>query len=193
MSFPQVMSHNLGSTLGIENLHKSLEEYGSADVLSFEDFIFFLNKELFEPLVESDDCGVLSSESLKKIDEVCWMICGKHYLDREKKIIAEEDVYKLWRVFNTMAELNEDQLLKCPVVMDKEEVLMLHQKFLSYLGSSTQLDKPDEHNIDTQEFTFEQFLQVMEHGSEIEPTMASGAVADLYEEYVQEVLRKVGK
>ena len=40
----------------------------------------------------------------EKIDEVCWLVCKKNYLSREPRILSDECVYKLFRIFCLLGE-----------------------------------------------------------------------------------------
>jgi hypothetical protein len=45
----------------------------------------------------------------EKIDEVCWLVCQKRYLDqRERPVFQDHCVYKLFRIFCLLAELVPD-------------------------------------------------------------------------------------
>jgi hypothetical protein len=41
------------------------------------------------------------------IDEVCWLVCKKGYLQRELPCFTDKSVFQLFRVFCLLAELNE--------------------------------------------------------------------------------------
>jgi hypothetical protein len=45
----------------------------------------------------------------EKIDEVCWLVCQKRYLDqRARPVFQDHCVYKLFRIFCLLAELVPD-------------------------------------------------------------------------------------
>lgn len=66
------------------------------------------------------------------------MVCQKRYLQRPLKVFQESDVFTLFRVFNTVAEIST-----CPdgamvrAVCDREELEKICKEFSSALGGYT--------------------------------------------------------
>jgi hypothetical protein len=59
------------------------------------------------------------------IDEVCWLVCKKGYLQRELPCFTDKSVFQLFRVFCLLAELNESDP---PTVSSKNKLWELETK-----------------------------------------------------------------
>lgn len=136
-----------------------------------------------------------SQTTLEKVDEVCWLVSAKKYLNREGKILQDKEAYRLWRIFNFLSERNPetDGDLLYPVVIDSEEVHMLIMKFLTIAG---RICEPTEHEDLTRNhrnMEFEEFLAVFETRccGGLEKEVIDYTLQDMYDEFITQILMKV--
>lgn len=190
----QVLTHNLASLMHLTDVEKKLETLFVADsVFTFTDYLNFLKEELFQPLIESDPNNVALILSLDQIDNVCWFICSRTYFKRNNSVLNDNDIYKLWRLFNSVAETDDADEAIFPVVIDLEEAEAIFQRIMAIL--SMEHKKIDFVSFvgNTQLLSFPQFLHVIEsHCLAGKESVASATVAELFDEQVAEVLKKVG-
>jgi hypothetical protein len=73
------------------------------------------------------------------IDEVCWLVCKKGYLQRELPCFTDKSVFQLFRVFCLLAELNESDP---PTVSSAAKIMM-----------GTGADERDKKSIEPQQKT----------------------------------------
>ena len=99
-----MLTHNIATCLGILDAEKGLEDYRSSSELSFRDYLFYVKVELFALLKEADKEN--ANVDVNKIDEICWFVCAKKYLMRPMKLLSDDCVFKLWRIFNIYAILH---------------------------------------------------------------------------------------
>lgn len=62
---------------------------------------------MFSSLPDSLSLQVLR-EYESKIDEVCWLICKKNYVQRDNALLSDACVYQLFRVFCLLGDLVPD-------------------------------------------------------------------------------------
>ena len=128
----QVLTHNIATCLGITDAEKGLEDYRSSSELSFRDYLYYVKVELFALLNEADRQN--ANVDLNKVDEICWLVCAKKYLVRPLKLLGDDSVFKLWRIFNLYAESDVGGELLYPVVVESEEIGIILHKILSACG-----------------------------------------------------------
>lgn len=63
--------------------------------------------QVFSSLPETTPLIILRDLEAR-IDEVCWLVCKKAYLERDNAILPEDCVYELFRVFCLLADLVPD-------------------------------------------------------------------------------------
>ena len=102
----QVLTANLGHILGVTGAENGLDDFRSTPTLSFEQFRYYLESEIFSSLKPDEVCIQYSSKWFvrnrnnhvqisvddqrqyeKKIDEVCWLICSPPYLERGSRTL----------------------------------------------------------------------------------------------------------
>ncbi len=124
---------------------KGLEEYRSASEISFLDYLYYIKVELFALLSKKEEenanfdltASINKDVDLNKIDEVCWLVCSKKYVVRPLKLVNDDCVYKLWRIYNFHAESDEDGELLYPVVVHGEEIAIILHKLVLACGRKT--------------------------------------------------------
>lgn len=203
----QVLTHNIASCLGITNAHTVFDtKFQATTNVTFDEYSNFLKQSVFARLTEAS-----SSINLSRIDEVCWFICGPHYLQNRapaisgnstRRLLKEKNALKLWRVFNVLAEVdpssssssNEDvEEVLVPVGMDWEEVLGLAQRIFRLTGSEFDRNWWREFLEPTKTFKFVQLLDVVESRClhEADKATTTMVIDELYEENILGVLKKV--
>lgn len=214
-----MLTHNIANILGIENVEKSLEEFHSSETISFLNYLYFLKVELFAQLDKKSkekpppptsptthgrhffkSLAAIKKCDWDKIDEVCWFVCCKKYIVRENKVLSEDDVFQMWRVFNLVAEAEgeEDGELVYPVVIHKEEAQLILEKMTGFLGCPFDPEAFVLKHQETRCFLYDGFLQVVEEACskgegkvELDPVMLSLSVGEVFADYITEVLKKV--
>ncbi len=70
-----------------------------------------IKKKFFSKVFSSltDTTPIQMCRSLEaSIDEICWLVCRKLYLDRPHPIYSDNSVYQLFRIFCLLAEMETD-------------------------------------------------------------------------------------
>ena len=188
-----MLTHNVATSLGIQEAEKGLDDYRSTNSITFADFLYFLKVDVFDCFKDMDPHK--ANAALEKVDEVCWLVTAKKYLTRDGKILSDKDTYRLWRIFNFLAETHpeSDIELLYPVVIDSEEVHNLIMKFLTIAG---RVCEPTEHEDLLRTPThmeFEQFLGVFESRCclGLEQEVINYSLQDMYDEFITKLLMKV--
>ena len=206
------MTQNIGSHLGIPNIEKGLETYRSTDSISFLDYLYYLKVELFNQTSDNRTSGNRSSDEkstseqkqkheqnanfdFSKVNEVCWMLCSSKYLSREKKLLKNNDVYRLWRLFNFLSETDSNGELVYPVVTHIDEVGLIVSRIWSRANQVFDDDAYREACCGFVEFKFPQMLQLLETTclEGLAEDVVSTAIKEVYDEYIVEVLKKVSQ
>ena len=186
-SFCQVLTHNLATSLGIIHAVDTLDQHGDTKTIPFEDYLCYLREQVFSQLPETtEDNG---NVNLDRIDEVCWLVCAKHYTPIT---LSDSSKYRLWRIFNFLAEVDNEGCVRYPIVVDYEEILLVIQRLLPQLGGtyiSTDFEDLSSHV----QWTFLEFVSVIRERccQGADPDLVAVAIQDLYEEYVLQVIKKV--
>ena len=120
-------------------------------------------------------------------------MCSKKYLERSHKHMNNDDVQKLWMVFNFLSEKDSRDLTVCPVMLHKEEVSLVIQSMQTELTRMFDKEKFDMVFGSETEVQFERFLDLVEHkyceGLDLETIHV--LVEGVYEKYITEVYKKV--
>ncbi|KAL7303628.1 hypothetical protein TKK_0003774 [Trichogramma kaykai] len=190
----KVLTANIGTLLDLYGVEKGLEHYRSTSTLTFEHFIFYLQKEVFSSLTESttmETCRNLE----KGVDEICWLVCRKQYLDRSNPLYTDASVYQLFRIFCLLAEVETDTLEGGYIVtMHSDEVARIASQLASSLGLCW--DPADFNALSAAigTFRFSTFLAVLESkysgDGNLDIDGVIEAIEDLYQTYVEDVIKK---
>lgn len=186
-----VFTSSLGTVLGYTRAEAALEEYCSTQSLLFDQYMLYLLKELFSGLPNT-----LDHKTLKKyqehIEEVCWLVCKKKFLNREFVAFPEKCVMQLFRVFCFLGELRTSPKDITEVVMVAEEVEEVTSTFVKALGK--EWDSEDFHQLAAllPVFHFQSFLTFLEtrYTSGSEPCGLVEATAEVYDLYIGDVIKK---
>ena len=106
--------------LDVANAEAGLDEYRSTPYLTFDQYRYYLFKEVFSGLGSGDqqneEGGTTRSSneigdqhSLEaKLDDVFWTLCKSHYLERDNPVFPDDCVFKLFRIFCMLGEMVEN-------------------------------------------------------------------------------------
>ena len=214
MSLFQVLTHNIGNELGMENVEKYLVDFRHSEFVSFLDYLYFLKVALFDQIAHPKtlvpQTPPPSSKNIKafntackkpdlnKVDRVCWYVCFRKYLE-QRTLVCDNDVYKLWQMFNSLAEVDGEvgSDIIYPVVVAREEILLILQRIIAVLGCSINQEDLAAKKQDIPYFSFPEFLELLEKmcaecvQSKPDSQMLSLAIGEIHEDYIVEVLKKV--
>lgn len=190
----QVLTQSLASLVQLTGIDNKLEEWFAPDaVVSFSEYLSFMKKEVFQQMINTEPNSLHVILSLDRIDEVCWLICSKMYLKQSHGVLKTIDVYKLWRLFNYLAETDVTGRVLCPVVIHHEEAEIICEKIVSILAM-------EHKNLDFESITsgvehlgFAQFLHMIEGHclNGVKNCVTGAAIAELFDDQVVQVLKKV--
>ncbi|XP_012275121.1 differentially expressed in FDCP 6 homolog [Orussus abietinus] len=190
----KVLTANIGTLMDLYGVEKGLEHFRSTQTLTFEQFTYYLQKEVFSSLTEATP--IQTCRSLEEgIDEICWLVCRKGYLDRAHPVFEDLSVYRLFRVFCLLAEIETDAAgSSYMVTMHSEEVAEVASYIVTSLG--LQWDATDFSALAAAigMFRFPTFLAVLESkysgGGTLDNAALTEVIDDLHQIYVGDVIKK---
>lgn len=187
----KVFTSSLGTLLGYTRAEAALEEYCSTQELQFDQYMLYLLKELFSGLPSTLDLKTVRKYR-DQIEEVCWLVCKKKYLDREFVAFPEKCVAQLFRVFCFLGELQLSPKDVPEVVMVAEEVEEVTSTFVKALGK--EWDSEDFRQLAAllPVFHFQSFLAFLEtrYTSGSEACGLVEASTEVYDIYIGDVIKK---
>lgn len=189
----KALTSQLGSALELEDVANGLEDYRSTTSLSFDQYRYYLFKEMFSALPE--DISVEDQHDYEsKLDQVCWNLCSANYLERDNPVFPDGCVYKLFRIFCMLGDMVENDQGHIEVIMAAGEVENAAYQFMMTLGRGTEWD-PEEfdamaHVIPA--FKFGIFLTVLEskYANDVDEGCIFEAVRDVHDHYLRDVIKK---
>ncbi|XP_050302458.1 switch-associated protein 70-like [Anthonomus grandis grandis] len=190
----KVLTANIGTLLDLYGVERGLEHYKSTVTLSFDDYKFYLQNEVFASFpakLPLDDLRDYES----RIAEVCWLVCRKRYLQRDNKVFTDESVFQLYRIFCVLAELLPDTQVEhsYKLLLHPLEVCNIAHTIASSLGCI--FDEEDFINLSISmgNVRLIPFIAVLESrcltGIKDKKAIAE-AVTDVYQKIVEDVLKK---
>ncbi|XP_011869365.1 PREDICTED: differentially expressed in FDCP 6 homolog isoform X1 [Vollenhovia emeryi] len=190
----KVLTANIGTTMDLYGVEKGLEHYRSTQSLTFEQYIYYLQKEVFSSI--TDATSVQTLKALEEgIDEICWLVCKKLYLERSHPVFDDHSVYQLFRIYCLLAETESDtDTDSYTVIMHSDEVARIASHLVMSLG--LQWDAADFSALSAaiEIFRFSTFLAVLESkysgGNTLDAIALTEAIDDLYQIYVENVVKK---
>ncbi|XP_015110154.1 differentially expressed in FDCP 6 homolog [Diachasma alloeum] len=190
----KVLTANIGTLMDLYGVEKGLEHYRSTSTLTFEQFIYYLQKELFSSL--TDSTPIESCRALEEgVNEICWLLCRKLFLERSHAVFDDQSVYKLFRIFCLLAEMETDSTDSTFLVtMHSEEVAHVASQLVTSLG--LRWDSLDFSALSAAigSYRFPTFLAVLESkysgGGAVDDVALTEAIDDLYRVYVEDVIKK---
>ncbi|XP_074643272.1 uncharacterized protein LOC141900332 isoform X2 [Tubulanus polymorphus] len=163
--------------------------------IAVEDYVDFLNVTVFNQ-VDNTNSDLKQAQS--KVNDICWMVCAAKFT---KKLISDENAFKLWQIFNYFVELDDEGVAKIPLAMDFEEVELLLKKLNTVFGrpwESEALDRmKTKSELNKNEFDlplcgFQTLLTIMEFAylADLDDADITEMFDELHEEIVGGVVMK---
>lgn len=161
--------------------------------MNFDQFKYYLQREVFSSLPDKLPLPELR-EHESHIAEVCWLVCRKPFLCREKRIFSDESTFQIFRIFSVLAELtpdnNEDTY---QVLLHPSEASHVAHTLATSLGCNW--DEEDFTNLSVcmGSFRLAPFIAVLESrclDSVKDPAAIAEAVTDIYQTIVEDVIKK---
>jgi len=189
----KVLTSNLGHIVGVAGAEKGLDDFRSTTTLTFEQYRFYLQNEIFSDL--QDEISVDNQRTYeKKIDEVCWLICNPQYLERSSRTFPECCVLQLWRIFCMLGEMVEDEDGRLEVVLAASEVETIAHQFMTGMGQGEDWDPEEFDSVVSviPAFKFSIFLAVIEskYARDIDSETLKETVKDLHDMFLLDVIKK---
>ncbi|CAH1282304.1 unnamed protein product [Diabrotica balteata] len=190
----KVLTANIGTLLDLYGVERGLEHFRSTSVLNFDQFKYYLQKEVFSSLPKT-----LQHHELRlfesKIAEVCWLICRTRYLPRDNRIFSDDSMFQIFRIFCVLAELVVDQFNEnvYQVLLHPSEVCNIAQSIASSLGCYFDEEDFASLSISMGNFRFAPFIAVLESRclNEINDNVAlAESVNNIYQKIVEDVIKK---
>ncbi|XP_066903082.1 switch-associated protein 70 isoform X2 [Halyomorpha halys] len=189
----KVLTANIGTLLDLYGVEKGLEHYRSTTSLNFYHYKYYLLKEVFSSLPDTLSL-ILLREYEASIDEVCWLVCKRLYLNREPHILPDECLHYLFRVFCMLGELQPcaTQQDIFQVVLERSEVGLVSCQLVTSLGGDWDQEAYDSLTVNTPGFRFSTFLTLLEtkYLSDVEEPVLIEAVTALASTFLCDVIKK---
>lgn len=189
----KVLAASIGRPLGVEKCEEFLDKNESID-LDYPEFYAILDEKLFEPLARSPSETVqIGDNDFEEVHHVCWTLCCSKRISRRQpdKSLSDEVLYKLWRIFNFLAECDDLFKPTYPLRMDKEEVKLIVQAFLSASGQM-KMDSVVRSIEDHGNYSYSQFESLFEKEitKDLSDKILHDAIDTIYDEYINDTLVK---
>lgn len=193
----KVLTANIGTILDLYGVEKGLEHFRSTPDLNFHHFKYYLLKEVFSSVPDTHSFIELRAYEAK-IDEICWLICKKHYLETHRTekppILPDQCVYQLFRVFCLLADLiaDSDNGEAVQVVLHTAEVGLITSQIVNSLGSDWDQESFDQMTTNIPGFKFSTFLTLLESRflSRVDRAGLSEAITALAHTFIEDVIKK---
>jgi hypothetical protein len=92
----QTLTAEIGKILELQDVDNGLDDYRSTTYLTFEQYRYYLFKEVFSAL--PDEMTIEDQQKNEaKVDETCWEVCKTNYLERDNPLFPDDCVYMLFR------------------------------------------------------------------------------------------------
>ncbi|XP_026271373.1 differentially expressed in FDCP 6-like [Frankliniella occidentalis] len=188
----KVLTANIGTLLDLYGVEKGLEHYRSTSDLNFEHFKYYLQKEVFSSL--PDNFTLTSIQDFEaRVDEVCWLVCKKDLILREKPLLPDDSVFQLFRVFCMLADLIESSEIY-QVLMHSSEVGKVVSEIVYSVGLEWDAGEFEILSSSVRAFRFSTFLALIETkyfgDGCVEIDGLVEAVQEIFRTYLQDVLKK---
>ncbi|XP_015597393.1 differentially expressed in FDCP 6 homolog [Cephus cinctus] len=190
----KVLTANIGTLLDLYGVEKGLEHYRSTPTLTFEQYIYYLQREVFASL--TDSTSIQACKALEEcVDEICWLVCRKPYLERAHPIFEDHSVYQLFRIFCLLAEMETDATDSSYLVtMHADELAQVASQLVTSLGLNWDANDFSALSAAIGTFRFPTFLAVLESkysgGGALDTAALTEAIDDLHQIYVNDVIKK---
>ncbi|CAG9561725.1 unnamed protein product [Danaus chrysippus] len=197
----KVLTANLGTLLDLYGVEKGLDHYKSSQELTFDEFRYYLQHEVFSSLPKVLNLPV-AREYEKKISEVCWFVCKKHLLTRDKPVFSDDSVFKLFRIFCLLADLVQDaddtnhymyHSSKYQVVLQPSEAGIIVEQLVHCLGLRWDAADWEALGSSIGHFKWAAFLAVLEAKyccDQLHSAALVEAVDEIYDVFIEDIIKK---
>lgn len=183
----------IGKVLELEDVDNGLDDYRSTSNLTFEQYRYYLFKEVFSALPDEmpiEECHRLEAA----LDEVSWSFCSLNYKTRDNAVFPEECTYQLFRIFCMLADMVENDQGLIEVVMAAGEVENVAYQFMMNLGRGVEWD-PEEFDAVAAvipAFKFGIVVTVLEskYAKDVDAGGLREAVKDVHDFFLLDVVKK---
>lgn len=175
-------------------VERGLEHFRSTSTLNFDQFKYYLQKEVFSSLQKKLPLNELRNYETR-IAEICWLICRKQYLERENSIFQDDTIFQIFRIFCVLAELTPDNNIEnsYQVLLHPSEVCSIAQNLATSLGCNWDEDDFTNLSISMGKFRLAPFIAVLESrcldGVKDNNAIVQ-AVTNIYQTIVEDVIKK---
>ncbi|XP_012265997.2 differentially expressed in FDCP 6 homolog [Athalia rosae] len=190
----KVLTANFGTLMDLYGVEKGLDDYRSTQWLAFDQFLYYLQKEVFCSI--TDATPIQATRLLEeRIDEICWLLSRKIYSEQKHRVFEDRSVYQLFRIFCLLAEMGTDNTDSAYLItMHSSEVAQIASQLVTSLGLHWDATDFAELSAALTSFRFPTFLAVLETkysgGGTLDSAAVSEAIDDLYQIYVNDVIKK---
>ncbi|XP_050350687.1 differentially expressed in FDCP 6-like [Nymphalis io] len=191
----KVLTANIGTLLDLYGVEKGLDHYRSSQELTFDEFRYYLQHEVFSSLPKTLNLPV-AREYEKKISEVCWFVCKKNLLARDKPIFSDDSVFKLFRIFCLLADLvqDADDASHYVVVLQPSEAGIITEQLVHCLGLRWDAADWEALGSSIGHFKWTSFLAVLEAkyccDQQLHSEALLEAVAEIYDVFIEDIIKK---
>ncbi|XP_060521905.1 switch-associated protein 70-like [Cylas formicarius] len=190
----KVLTANIGTLLDLYGVERGLEHFRSTTSLHFDQFKYYLQKEVFSSLPNKLHLTELRDFE-SQISEVCWLVCRKKYLNRENHVFTCEVIFQIYRIFCVLGELVPDQQNEntYQLLLHPSEVCNIAQTLAGSLGCTFDEEDFTHLSLSMGNFRLTPFIAVLESRclTGVNDQVAiSEAVTDIYQRVVEDVLKK---
>ncbi|KAJ2949257.1 hypothetical protein O0L34_g6210 [Tuta absoluta] len=191
----KVLTANIGTLLDLYGVEKGLDHYRPSQELTFDEFRYYLQHEVFISLPKAVTLPSVR-EYEKKISEVCWLVCRKNLLSRDKPIFNDDSVFKLFRIFCLLADLVEDgdDSAKYLVVLQPSEAGLVAEQLVHCLGLRWDAADWEALGSSIGHFKWAAFLAVLEAKYCCDQHLHSAAlveaVDEIYDVFIEDIIKK---
>ncbi|KAK8398950.1 hypothetical protein O3P69_004214 [Scylla paramamosain] len=189
----KVLTQNVGVLLKVERrVENCIAEYLSSQHLTFEQYLYFLTHEVLSEVDDGSTSYVGLKEHHDALDHTFWLL-GRHtLLQRHYPVFSEDALFKLFRIFCLLADRSSERKELLQVSLNVGEVREVTRNLVTSLGR--EWDVRDFNQLATviSHFTFPVFITFLEgrYIQDTEPTALESAVDDVYDNFVQQILKR---
>lgn len=174
-------------------MEKGLEHFRSTTTLNFDQYKYYLQREVYSSLPDKHPLPELRNYE-NKIAEICWLVCRKKYLLYEGRIFSEESIFKIFRIFCVLAELVPEEG-KCTyqVLLHPSEASHIAQTLANSLGCPWDDEDFASLGVSIGSFRLAPFISVLESRCVVgvkDEIAINEAISDIYQTYVDDVIKK---
>ncbi|XP_013145039.1 PREDICTED: switch-associated protein 70-like [Papilio polytes] len=190
----KVLTANIGTLLDLYGVEKGLDHFRSSQELTFDEFRYYLQHEVFSSLPKTVTLPVVR-EYEKKISEVCWFVCRKSLLSRDKPVFGDDSVFKLFRIFCLLADLVQDseESSRYVVVLQPSEAGIVAEQLVLCLGLRWDAADWEALGSSIGHFKWAAFLAVLEAKYCCDHQHAEAlveAVDEIYDVFIEDIIKK---